>query len=488
MENVTDLSFNNDEVVPGAKPPEAAQPMVVVQYRHRGVPWWLLLLLTVFVPVCAILIYDALFMGRYRAQAVETAEALRTRLDGAPRAESKKSPEADLPLALNSQPIPQPATPAPPASPAVPASGAAPAARDQGVNSAAVVAAAGPVKPDARPARGEPATLHSVGQQPRGAGPARGEPARAPKAQEAASPGGSRSVSLSAKDRRAALDRSPFDDPSEEKEPLKPVRPGAINSERASSGVASANERLPALDRSPFDDPGEESKPLQSARPGETNSAGASSRPAREMVVDKRPVGEASGVGIPPAQQPLPTKEEMDRQLEAEAAHNQAELQDQLEKKTADLRSSRYQERVKFREELRAALQQPASLAGPEIDALAKRYSYDADRDRLVQATNFWRAMRKSQAWKVEKIRSLELPETVILNFLSDEFHAQVRTRNGPRNENEVRIRAAHRLLELDLPPEDAMPAALQPADSMPGRTSRPRASPSLSGPVQRGR
>ncbi len=85
-------------------------------------------------------------------------------------------------------------------------------------------------------------------------------------------------------------------------------------------------------------------------------------------------------------------------------------------------------------------------------------------------------------------IRALDLPETVILDFLSDDFHAQVRTRNGPRNENEVRIRAAHRLLQLELPPEDAMPVARPPADSTPARTSRSRVSSFPSSPARRGR
>ncbi len=149
MENITDPSFNTEEVIPVAKPSGAAQPMVVVQYRARGVPWWLLSLLTVFAPVCAILIYHSLVVGRYRAQAVETAEAPRTKLDGARPAEVKKAPEAALPLALNSQPIVEPG---PPGSLTGSSSAAASASRDQGGSMASAISPAGPAKPDAGPA------------------------------------------------------------------------------------------------------------------------------------------------------------------------------------------------------------------------------------------------------------------------------------------------------------------------------------------------
>jgi len=490
MENITDLSFN-DEVVPAAKPSEAAQPMVVVQYRTRGVPWWLLSLLTVFAPLCTVLIYHSLFVGRYRAQAVETAEALRTRLDGAPPAEVKKTPEAALPLALNSQPIAAPREPAPPASSVVPSSGAASASRDQAGNMASAVSPAGPLKPDL--------------------GPASGEAAQAQKAQEAPSSGGSRSVSSSSALVPGATPHGPAAGsgrlPSSGGAPTVAAKAadgpaaagpksGVDSTPPNSSATATAalqfvernKDRLSAFDRSPFDDPSEERAPLKPVRPGEIDPARPSSQPAHAKAEDKRPVGEPGGAGIPPVLPPLPTREETERQFKAEAAQNFAEQQDQLEKKAAELRSSRYQERVKFREELRAALQQDASLAGPEINQLAKRYSYDTDPDRLMQANHIWRVSRVSQAAKVKMIRALDLPETVILDFLSDEFHQMVRNRNGPRNENEVRIRAAYRLLQLELPPEDAMPAARQPADSMPGRTLRSRALPYSSGPVQRGR
>ena len=133
-------------------------------------------------------------------------------------------------------------------------------------------------------------------------------------------------------------------------------------------------------------------------------------------------------------------------------------------------------------------MQQDPDLAGPEINQLAKRYSYDTDAERMIQATRIWRATRSSQASKVKLIRSLDLPETVILDFLSDDFHSQVRMPRGPRNENEVRVRAARRLLQLELPPESAMPFPRPPADQVPGRAARTFPSRMPNNPAQRGR
>ncbi|MGO9464079.1 MAG: hypothetical protein ACLQIB_49475 [Isosphaeraceae bacterium] len=486
MENITDPSFNTEEIASSSKPSGAAQPMVVVQYKARGVPWWLLSLLTIFAPVCAILIYHSLVVGRYRAQAVETAEALRTKLDGArPPAEVKKTPEEAL--ALNSQPI---VAPAPPASLTAPSNGAPSPSREQGGSVASTVSPAGPAGPDA--------------------GHASGDSAGAQKGAAAAAPGGNRSATPTGVDvaettpgaaTRPGRVSAPAGDPAVAAKAAgrtAAARPESGGDSRPPNSSATATaalqfaernkDRRPASDRRPFDDPSEKSEPLNPARPGDIAPANASSPPPQPKVAAAKPVGEPRAAGIPPAQQPLPTPEEEMRQIEEEAAHNEAQKRDQQEKQAVELRSVRYQERVKFRDELRAILQEHGNSAGPEINQLAKRSSFEKDPERQIQATRIWRFSRNSQANKVKMIRALDMPEAVILDFLSDDFHAQVRAPKGPRNENEVRIRAAHRLLQLELPPEDAMPVARPPADPMPGRTLRSRVSPLTSGPGQRGR
>jgi hypothetical protein len=148
---------------------------------------------------------------------------------------------------------------------------------------------------------------------------------------------------------------------------------------------------------------------------------------------------------------PLPSKEESLRQIDEEAAKKQAEIDGFEVNKRAELRSLRLSERVKFREELRALIQTLGSRAGPEIDTLAQRNGYDIDRATYLRARNAWKFARMSTESKVRFTRSLDLPEATILNFLSADLDLQVGTREGPRNRNEVRIRAAKLLLNFEL-------------------------------------
>jgi hypothetical protein len=152
----------------------------------------------------------------------------------------------------------------------------------------------------------------------------------------------------------------------------------------------------------------------------------------------------------------LPTKEESERQIQEEAARREAEILAQTETRGSEFRLQRYEEQFKFREELREVLRTQGDRAGPDIDGLAKRYGYDSDPNRYAQAHHVWRYTRLSQSEKVKLIRSLELPESVILDFLSDDIHPKVLARNGPRNESEVRVLAAKQLLRYPLPRPDA--------------------------------
>jgi hypothetical protein len=81
----------------------------------------------------------------------------------------------------------------------------------------------------------------------------------------------------------------------------------------------------------------------------------------------------------------------------------------------------------------------------------------------------------------------LDLPEAAILNFLSDEFDKQIGTREGPRNRNGVRIRAAEMLMKFELPatgaPAGRVPSGLPNPGVVPTRT--PQSKPSGSGTRQ---
>ena len=141
----------------------------------------------------------------------------------------------------------------------------------------------------------------------------------------------------------------------------------------------------------------------------------------------------------------------------------------QFESKQANQRTQWIADQIKFREELSEAVRSLGNKAGPDIDKLAKRYGTEVDPVRWAKAHQAWRYSRvlTQQAAKVKYIRELELPEVVILDFLSDDLHTQVKKRGGPRNESEVRARAAQLLLErYPFPGADPSPTASEPAQA----------------------
>lgn len=458
MENVTEMSLIDDESDPAARPHQAAQPaqpMVVVQYRQRGVPWWLLSLLTILVPICTILIYHSMVVGRYRAETVQAADAVKSLLNNAPRAEVKKPAEVPLPLALNSQPIATPDGPG-----------------------------------------GGTSTVSVVGTVIAGSSRPSGESPQPPAGQERLIPAGSESASapvaktLIPTTAKAAVEfgnaPSVAGTGTATKEgavgPESAPAKSGVDSKEATTAVAPTAAKTvidrPSDPRSPFDDPSEETanaKPLPS---GDANPRGRSPDLASAKADERLPVARPDGLEVPPAVQPLPTREETERQMQEEAARNAAMIREQEAQRAVELQSMRYRERVKFREELSAVLQQHGKEAGPEIDQLVKRYGFENDPERWRQADLYWQRSRSSLATKVKYIRGLDLPEAVIFTLLFDDFHTKIRTRNGPRNDNEVRIAAANQLLRLELPAADAMPTKVQPVDSGTGRTARYRALP----------
>ena len=63
-----------------------------------------------------------------------------------------------------------------------------------------------------------------------------------------------------------------------------------------------------------------------------------------------------------------------------------------------------------------------------------------------------------SQQAKVSQIRALDISEATILNFISDNFYSRMRSPGGPRDDNEVRVRAAQMLLSYKLSGRERLP------------------------------
>ncbi len=169
----------------------------------------------------------------------------------------------------------------------------------------------------------------------------------------------------------------------------------------------------------------------------------------REKAPESVAVADSPAEAIPAAA-PLPSKEETLRQIEEEAAQKANELQRQTLDQQVEIRRLRSEERIRFHEELQDAFKRYGHRAGPAIDQLCDRYGYDTDGVRFGKAVRVWAMTDKSLAYRVARIRVLDLPETVILNFLSDDLHARMKTPGGPRDKNDVRVKAAQKLLTCD--------------------------------------
>src|SRR5262249_55267938 len=133
----------------------------------------------------------------------------------------------------------------------------------------------------------------------------------------------------------------------------------------------------------------------------------------------------APAADVPP---PLPSKEETLREIQAEAVRKEAEIRLPQEGKETERRRLAYDERRKSRDELREALRtsrHPASA----IDDLCLHYRYQFDPEDFSRASRVWATSTRSTTAKIRMVRALDLPEPVILNFLSDDLHALLRSR-----------------------------------------------------------
>jgi hypothetical protein len=398
--------------------PAQAQPVVVVQYRNRGVPSWIFFPLIFAVPLAAIVVYHRMVAERYRVQAAQANSLLEREIADA---------RASLPLARNDAPpttvLPQPradafstdadpvrsaadssstttvvdgakaklsvpgtesAAPTPPAA----AASSPPARTDQAVVAQAAPPVAAPVSPPAAPEQAPKITMRSILPNP-----------------------------------FADLDSAP-----------RPPAPG-----RQGGSAPGADQR------------GESPAGAVTASLDQASGGEARTQDPVENADKKRARPDLAELAAARAQAPLPTREESEQQIREEAARREAEIAAQNEGKSVEMRAQRLEEQVKFRNELGELIRSQGNRAGPDIEALSKRYGYEAAPEKMFIANRAWRTSRKSQADKVRLVRSLELPEPVVLGFLFDDIY-RTKGRNGPRNDGEVHVLAAKQLLRYPLP------------------------------------
>jgi hypothetical protein len=178
--------------------------------------------------------------------------------------------------------------------------------------------------------------------------------------------------------------------------------------------------------------------------------------------------------------QPKVTRDAILAEIQAEAAQKKAQ-QDQLGREVAEAKIHDFVEalhrtnsgRRPFHDELRRALRERGDDAGPEIKSICDRYGREThtivEKKYKVDMSR-WNP-RMTRAAKVEKLRAAGLPEPRIFDFLASELDKLIGQRGGPANPNEVRVRAAQRLLMY--PPPPVADASYPPA---PGATTAVRA------------
>jgi hypothetical protein len=414
METDHNRILETDVLEPADAVSQPAAPVVVVQYRSRGVPVWALLLLVVVITLGTLVLYHRFFVERYRTQAARNQQVIENlvaeRQLPPPLAETKRPVGG---LAWNTQPVPD-------SSPLLaPTTGAA-------LPPPAQAALAGPSRKDTT-GNSEKANVVAPATKPADAPKPAEDPARAV-AENRPAISDVRSSPTASKPLR--LVEPPFridalDDPVDSPPAGGTAKPGP-GTEKPAKKEATPPKAAPAGNH------------------GENALAAAKTEP----LVQPR-------AAAPPARPALPNADQFMREVEEEAAQKAADRDHINATKQAEVQTHRDEERRKFREELREALRNPPEEAAPEIDKLASRYGYDTDAVRMRVAHTIW-LKRLPLTSKVKLIRSLGLPDTVILNFLSDDMRLRIRTRGGPRSLSEARVMAAMKLLSVEPPAQDA--------------------------------
>jgi hypothetical protein len=185
-----------------------------------------------------------------------------------------------------------------------------------------------------------------------------------------------------------------------------------------------------------------------------------------------------------PAEPPLPSREEIERQINEEATKMREEQDRREVQQQEDLKALSDEDRRQFLDELEMVLKAHGKRAGPEIEQLAQRAGRKEDPKLLARARWVITESRASQRIKVRQLRAIGVPETVILDYLANTLNRKLGARDGPRTRDEVWVQAAGLLLRYSREtlrpagaaapegrPSDQAGGAQQPA----GRTDRPK-------------
>jgi hypothetical protein len=403
MHTDADVSLETDRLEQLLEDPSPAPPVVVVHERRRGLPSWLLFPLVFVVPLCSILVYHRLVVIPVN----QALEAQRAWDNQHAKAAPASLPTTGPPEALHSVTSGND-TERSPADPS--ASVSLPPALAGG-------------DPPLAGTKHEPSV-------PTSPPPASGVPAAADKSVAASATVAPAGAVVAQTDAAKVAGPAANPDPNTPPRPARPALETGFDDKR--------ELRL--------DDP--DPPQVGFKEPGAPGPVAGGVQP------------DAQKRQLPAAEQPLPTKEENEREFKEEADKKADDFAARLEKRNEGFKAKFAEDRTRFREELADALTRDGTKAGPEIDKIAHRYSSECDGALFARAHDIWMSPHRSQQTtsRVNLLRSIGVPESVILDFMSAELHKAIGSRKGPRDSSGVRVMAAKKLLAIALP--DEKPAA----------------------------
>src|SRR5271166_327109 len=441
IEENQDLNLETDHLEEVIESPPPAQPVVVIQYRTRGVPWYLVLPLLVLVPLGAVAVYHRV-SSRVRYPLVPPPSADQSTRKAAERqAVPGALSEASVSAAL--QGLPSAST---------------------GDWGAALALNSQPIAPGSLPA---------VLPAPAAAPPA------ATKEGERSKSAGSSDLAKAAPGVTVASTPPPATTLVKEPGPQAAATTPVDATRPAPRGTVAIGFSVPADNDSPFAEL-DISRRLPASTPDQEQAAASN--------------GPAAASDPSPDRQPQPTQDQLLQDIQAEAAEKNAELKQRrvLKDRAREVIDAESQarvddERAAFRRDLREAIKLSRKEAATQIDDLCNRYGRNYS-DELRSKARFLLERyggKMSREAKVRMLRFHGVPEAGILDFLANDIHFMINTRNGPRDSNEVRIDAAKQLLRIalvkdaggaskGLPAQRVRPAASAASNSAPGNDQVP--------------
>jgi hypothetical protein len=190
---------------------------------------------------------------------------------------------------------------------------------------------------------------------------------------------------------------------------------------------------------------------------------------------------------------PTPTPEEMQRALEAEVEARRAERDEQVRMKAqaraqveAEAQNRVESERSLFREELKRIVSAGGPTAGQEIDELCDKYgrTYGGELKAQVLGVISRHHGKVTRDVEVRLLRSLGVPEPGILDYLAQMLHrTTMNRRNGAHDSDGVRVLAAKLLLRMPLLSNPAVGVGAPASPSR--RRQAPAARGAIAGPAR---